>query len=469
MGRRAAKWILVAGAGLLAVAGCATSAVSQGVGHVCVLGFGATGDGVTDDARAIQAALDAAQAGATVSFPPGTYVVGSPIRLTSSIRLTGAGPTVSTLRFSGTGGALLLGIDVHDIRITDLALVGTGLDAVAEENGGIALRVTQGDGEVAVNLTVERVAVSGFRSTGIAVTGSGRAVATGVTVRDCRFADLGLHGVLGYYVRDYRVEGCRLERIGRSGTIFPRCRDVVVRDCAVRTTGWHGIEVGDETEGFLITGNAIEDSGDHAGILVEQAAHRGIIAHNRVSRPRFGGIQLNNKPAQAAVREITVTSNLVDMGGNRTHAALLIYGDTTYTADDCIVEGNTFLGGRLGIEGHYLKRCRFDHNVVSGPRERGIDLVHLAVVGVCGNAVAGCPGEGIRVTPYAKVFTNSEVSIADNLIDAAPGTDVRVPAISIEALRGGLVRGNRVHGYAVGLTTAACDDLSVDPAATEPR
>ena len=126
MGRRAAKLVLVASAGLLAVAGCATSAVSQGPAHLSVLSFGATGNGATDDARAIQAALDAAQAGATVSIPPGTYVVGSPIRLTSSIHLTGAGQTVSTLRFSGTGGALLLGIDVHDIRIADLALAGTG-------------------------------------------------------------------------------------------------------------------------------------------------------------------------------------------------------------------------------------------------------------------------------------------------------------------------------------------------------
>lgn len=448
---------------LLLGSGCATAGRQAGQAVVSAWAYGAWGDGVADDTRAIQRALDSAPAGAAVFLPSGTYLLSAPLRLTSACRLQGAGAALSVLRFTGTGEALLRGIDVHDISITDLALQGTGADALAEENGGIALRLTQGDGEVPVRLTVERVAVSGFRSSGIAVTGTGKAVATGVWVRDCRFADLGLHGVLGYYVRDVRVEASRFERVGRSGTIFPRCRDVLVRDCFVRTTGWHGIEVGDETEGFLISGNAIEDSGDHAGILVEQAARRGCIAHNRVSRPRFGGIQLNNKPAQAALREVTVTGNLVDMGEQRTHAALLIYGDTTYTADDCSIEGNTLLGGRIGIEGHYLKRSRFDRNIIRGPSECGIALVHLAGVGIAANTVAGCPGEAIRVTPYATVFTNSEVTVNDNLLDGAAAPGGQVPAILLEALQGGRVHGNRCRGYGAALRLVTCSDVTTEP------
>ena len=376
------------------VTACTGLAMSQPQTNVSVRDSGAKGDAVTDDAPAIQAAVDAAQPGTTVFFDPGTYVVGKPIALASSVSLVGAGASATVLRFVGGDDALLMGTDVHDIRIADLGLAGTNSDKAAEENGAIAVRLTRGEGVVSVNLTVERVAVSGFQSSGIAATGTGagpgQAVAEGVAIRDCRFADLGLHGVLGYFVRDYRVEACRFERIGRSGTIFPRCRDVLVRDCFVRTTGWHGIEVGDESEGFLITGNVIEDSGDHAGILVEQAARRGAITNNRISAPRFGGIQLNNKPARAAVREITVTGNVVDMGENQTHAAFLVYGDTTYTADDCIVQANTFLGGRIGIEGHYLRRCLFDGNIVRSPGEQGIDLVHLAAVGISGNIITGC-------------------------------------------------------------------------------
>jgi hypothetical protein len=51
--------------------------------------FGATGDGVTDDGAEIQAAIDYAyslntsifRTGLPVFFPPGVYVIGTPIRL----------------------------------------------------------------------------------------------------------------------------------------------------------------------------------------------------------------------------------------------------------------------------------------------------------------------------------------------------------------------------------------------------
>lgn len=443
----------------MALLGLATAAFGQPATSVNIRKAGAKGDGIADDAPAIQAAVDASAPGATLFIPSGTYRVGSPLRLKSHLNVIGSGSASSVLRFTGTGNALLSGTDVHDLRVSDLALQGTRSEQEAEENGGLSLRLTQGSGEVPVNLTVERISISGFRSTGLAVTGTGRAVATDITVRDCAFAELGLHGVLGYFVRRYHVEHCRFTRLGRSGTIFPRCWDVAVRDCLVRTTGWHGVEVGDETEGFLIEDNVIEDSGDHAGILVEQAAHRGVITHNRITAPRFQGLQLNNKPARAAVKEVSVTGNLIDMRDSRARTAMLIYGDTTYTVDDCLVEGNTILGGQTGIEAHYLKRCRFDHNMIRGAQTRGLDLVFLNVVAIHGNTITDCLGEGIRIMPYANVFTNSDVAITDNAIFApAPGL-LKASGILANSLRTGSVRGNRVRGFERGIELVQCDGL----------
>ena len=65
--------------------------------------FGAYGDGVHDDRAAIQAALDYAYGlgGATVFFPPGTYMVTSTLSVDSGVILTGAGRKVSKIKLAG--------------------------------------------------------------------------------------------------------------------------------------------------------------------------------------------------------------------------------------------------------------------------------------------------------------------------------------------------------------------------------
>lgn len=57
--------------------------------------YGATGDGTTDDAAAIQAAIDACATagGGIVFFPEGTYSVGTSLSLTDTVSLWGTGPT----------------------------------------------------------------------------------------------------------------------------------------------------------------------------------------------------------------------------------------------------------------------------------------------------------------------------------------------------------------------------------------
>jgi hypothetical protein len=60
-------------------------------GILSVADFGARGDGITDDSRAIQAAIDAAQvASGRLVFPPGKYLVRTGLRVTSAVTLQGA-------------------------------------------------------------------------------------------------------------------------------------------------------------------------------------------------------------------------------------------------------------------------------------------------------------------------------------------------------------------------------------------
>ena len=80
-----------------------TTTLVQGVQQISfqdtinVKGFGARGDGTTDDAAAIQAAIDNAALNPTrvgfIFFPIGVYLIGTTLELKTGARLVGVGPT----------------------------------------------------------------------------------------------------------------------------------------------------------------------------------------------------------------------------------------------------------------------------------------------------------------------------------------------------------------------------------------
>lgn len=69
--------------------------------YVSVKDFGATGNGTTNDAVAIQAAINSLTSGGTVFFPAGTYLVTSQIVVADKVSLQGTGYATE----SGTGAA----------------------------------------------------------------------------------------------------------------------------------------------------------------------------------------------------------------------------------------------------------------------------------------------------------------------------------------------------------------------------
>lgn len=90
--------------------------------------YGAKGDGTTDDASAIAAAISAAgSAGGTIYFPPGTYNIKSPITITNSgVALVGSGVQASIIQpdaaFTGAAAIILTGANF--CKIQDLSFIG---------------------------------------------------------------------------------------------------------------------------------------------------------------------------------------------------------------------------------------------------------------------------------------------------------------------------------------------------------
>jgi pectate lyase-like protein len=106
-------------AGLSQVAASSEGAVSN---EISVKSFGAKGDGQADDASAIRAAIDAVPVGGSLDFPPGTYRIGSEIRIEKRTGLT-----------FKSRGAVITGLNLRrffDLQgCSDIRIEGLGFDS----------------------------------------------------------------------------------------------------------------------------------------------------------------------------------------------------------------------------------------------------------------------------------------------------------------------------------------------------
>lgn len=108
-----------------------------------VMDYGATGNGTTHDDTAIQAAITAAGTG-TVYFPPGTYILGASLTMTTNLTLRGAGRDATILKlansvndyaikFTQASSAFITGAKFTDLQINGNAsnqTAGGGISAV---------------------------------------------------------------------------------------------------------------------------------------------------------------------------------------------------------------------------------------------------------------------------------------------------------------------------------------------------
>jgi hypothetical protein len=232
--------------------------------------YGATGNGTTDDTTAIAAALSAASAGGIVYFPPGTYLVSSPLPVTSGIWILGAGREASVMKgasgfpYANQNGVFQFGSHVSTTsgptitgcRISD---IGFNMTAVNDGTRNQVCAVFQ-DYCCLQDLAIERIWYSG-QENGLAVmfNGLGRGQvaqwAHGITVRDI-YALNGAGTVCCYYnandtgsrlsgieicniynyisvdVEDDRVV-CSANFPGGSSGNYAYMRDITIRDVFV--------------------------------------------------------------------------------------------------------------------------------------------------------------------------------------------------------------------------------------------
>lgn len=226
---------------------------------VSVTGFGAKGDGATDDRAAIQAAI---AAGDDVYLPAGRYVVSGWISLRSGVRLRGdPGRTIllasadMTGAPSGTGnqGQLFDGSGVTGVTLTGLTLDGR------ERKAGLAAFTAGAD--VAVRDCVSRnhpgaQAVMVSETDGFEVSGN--------------VFERVFHGFQGWRCRNGRVERNRVD-VCVGGLWGAGMRNVLVGDNVVANCA----DVGVDFEGgrnLRASGNVVSSCGNAEIVLFKENA-----------------------------------------------------------------------------------------------------------------------------------------------------------------------------------------------------
>lgn len=264
-----------------------------------VRNHGAAGDGVTNDRAAIQAAVAACNAagGGVVFFPPGTYLVGSPITAMSSVTFLGCG-AASVIKSSVNNSAIASGnVALSDVVVDSLTFVGsiTNVPTVptfarTTSGNGItyALWLT-GDldphntGPVITNVTFRNCTVKNCTQLPIWISG----VRGRVLVDENHFdnnRDLGFLWNQEVICTSNHVTNTTDNGISASrGNL-----KVVINDNTCENIAFSGIEVGGWVgdpgpDDFVVTGNTLKNCGT-AGIYLDAAPHHGTISGNTINQ-----------------------------------------------------------------------------------------------------------------------------------------------------------------------------------------
>lgn len=232
-----------------------------------VLRYGATGDGVTNDGPAVQAAVTAVAAltGMAVYFPAGRYKLNTAVALSSNSTLRGEGNR--SVLVGGAAVVFLLAQSKTNIVVADLCIEYQNCRFEINLSSNITIRNVRHAGLLATNehtqqgvwtkgSTSVRISECEFEDFNNAVylDRSGATNSSGVTVEDCAFKNTTVGtidpypvGVYAYYADDVEVNGCTFTNI-QSGSLIVgamgygvyegdgSCSEIRVLDCRFRST-----------------------------------------------------------------------------------------------------------------------------------------------------------------------------------------------------------------------------------------
>jgi hypothetical protein len=352
--------------------------------------FGATGDGSTDDATAIQAAITAAAVtGQTVFFPAvaSYYRITAALTVPANVKLVGEGYSSRIVQVTSGTNALTLNGD--NISLVNIAVVG-GNTASAK-----GVSITGGN-----NITIERCQIKDWLN-GIYAAG---------TCHDLNILGNRLWGGVGDggNAADIQVYGTD----STAGTI--RRVRITGNQCLSNNDVGIGANLNNGDREIIITNNVVIPC-DADGVT-ERAANnsvklryaiafgyvggqetRGVIANNLVRRAGYAGIYLQGAASPSGT--CAITGNLVSECGY----------STLYPSDASLRAGIYLAtGGADTVTGNVIVACSTTGLKVSPTAGPGANAPRASITG---NTIARTAGDGavFSNSPYGYLFASNRV------------------------------------------------------------
>jgi hypothetical protein len=191
---------------------------------VSVRTYGATGDGTTDDATAIQAAFNSNTSNANIYFPPGNYLVSTTLTFAgTNVTVTGTGARIFCT--APTFRSLLWMQACTNCHFEGLTFEITGTDATDQWYGVVG---HQDDGLTDVSFTRCTFTSPNTNTNGVKFVAQTTNLIERVSFVECQFVDIPRMGIeilngnntpVAVRYRDVVIDYCSFTNIGSTGTI----------------------------------------------------------------------------------------------------------------------------------------------------------------------------------------------------------------------------------------------------------
>jgi parallel beta-helix repeat protein len=401
--------------------------------------FGALGNGISDDRKAIQDAINAVpSAGGTVLIPAGTYRIGSSIsdpiwgfyvglKVKSSVNLVGEGIGKSIIKedIAIDPNRLIINNKSWDSKISISGITidlnknplssgsGAGLTFVKAKDISIQdLEIKNAEREAVI-----LESVSNFQIAGNVINN----VATGIFVTNCdngKISENTISSTLG--------DGILVMSDG-----IGQCKDINIKSNYIKDVGDVGVDIDVNNkatphENIVVSDNIIENSVSNnvpTGIRVSYS--RDIIVANNIVKNLGTGILADSTPP--VPRSITIAGNIVskivDTGIEAKYAGAIVEGNNLYGTTTGSSTIAIALGGDL---------VQVSNNNIEG--------VAYGIKWVAGSVKSNIAGNTIRdVNKYGitddsiKNFNINSINIVDNVIWDSRSEPKMIRGINFEA------------------------------------